>query len=379
MLATYESQTVTIPKYSLMGPFRGHMSIKSSPFMPGSSSTLSSQYIVQDHMATHYRKLLSAKAAVDTSTPKTLFTSIKFKDQQKKEKLIKAVDKYKKEIQDIYSSSHHSGETFPEQWTPINKEYLHSVLKENPGTKDGQSFQGWKTIKRSQSPAQIARETMFNIQRGDYHRGFSVLPSSGLRANYRPTSNIGEKKKTYHDPEKKTYSGDLLDKHAERFTSAKQPFKPRLLKKSSQSFLSNYKYYKPPGKKNSAKQPSPKSVFESLKERHRYLEENNIQSENISRRLDSARMNPADPSKLLQQEEDLKSLQFLQDLTSDILIRSCGSTRAMEHVFQEHLQRPHPDIDWIKKKLLIRDLKDELEKNEKLDFSISYDGAQYNS
>ncbi|XP_067421506.1 spermatogenesis-associated protein 7 homolog [Emydura macquarii macquarii] len=66
-----------VPKYSMMGPFRGHMSIKSSPFSPGSSCKLSTQYIIQDHMATHYRKLLSSKAAVDSSVPKSLHTSIK--------------------------------------------------------------------------------------------------------------------------------------------------------------------------------------------------------------------------------------------------------------------------------------------------------------
>ncbi|XP_078239077.1 uncharacterized protein LOC110087181 isoform X2 [Pogona vitticeps] len=67
-----------VPKNSLMGPFRGHMSIKSSPFSPGSSCKLSSQYIIQDHMAMHYRKLLSAKAAVDSSAPKSLNMSIKY-------------------------------------------------------------------------------------------------------------------------------------------------------------------------------------------------------------------------------------------------------------------------------------------------------------
>ncbi|XP_018117913.1 spermatogenesis-associated protein 7 homolog [Xenopus laevis] len=79
MLTPDETQNVWIPKYSMTGPFRGHMSIKSSPFYTGSSCKLSTQCLIQDHMAMHYRKLLTAKAAVDTSTPKSLYNSIKCK------------------------------------------------------------------------------------------------------------------------------------------------------------------------------------------------------------------------------------------------------------------------------------------------------------
>ncbi|XP_043916107.1 spermatogenesis-associated protein 7-like [Protopterus annectens] len=68
-----------IPRFSINGPLRGHMCMKSSPFCSGSSCKLSTQYIVQDHMAVHYKKLLSAKAVVDSSSPKSLFTSVKCK------------------------------------------------------------------------------------------------------------------------------------------------------------------------------------------------------------------------------------------------------------------------------------------------------------
>ncbi|KAJ1157550.1 hypothetical protein NDU88_010257, partial [Pleurodeles waltl] len=72
---------------------------------PGSSCKLSTQYLIQDHMAAHYRKLLTSKAAVDSSAPSTLRTSIKYKDQKKKEQLIAAVEQFKKEIQRIRSAS----------------------------------------------------------------------------------------------------------------------------------------------------------------------------------------------------------------------------------------------------------------------------------
>uniref|UniRef100_A0A8C5MGB6 Spermatogenesis-associated protein 7-like n=1 Tax=Leptobrachium leishanense TaxID=445787 RepID=A0A8C5MGB6_9ANUR len=386
MKPTYGSPTVMIPKYSMMGPFRGHMSIKSSPFLPGSSASLSTQYIIQDHMATHYTKLLSAKAAVDTSTPKSLFTSVKFKDQQNKEKLIKAVEKYKKEIQQIFTSSHDSRSGFPEQLKPTSNHYPHHFQKGYTGVKHAHQFDGEKTTTLAQSPIGMTRDTMLEIQQGNFDRGYPLAQSS---PNLRPTSNEGKTKNAYHDPQKKTYSGgDLLDKHAKRFTNSKQPFKPRLLKKSSQSFLSKYKYYKAPAKKPSANQHKQKSIqdgLDNLKELYRSLEDKNYQPGSISQGLHSARMILDAPSETtvheeyLQQDQDLKYLQFLQDLTSDLVTRGCGSSKAMDCVFQDHLHRRNYDIDVMRKRLLVQELKDSLEKSEKIDFSISYDGLEYGS
>ncbi|OPJ72282.1 hypothetical protein AV530_018738 [Patagioenas fasciata monilis] len=56
-------QIAMVPMYSMKGPFRGHMSFKSSPFSPGPSCKLSNQYLIQDHMAAHYKNLMSAKGA----------------------------------------------------------------------------------------------------------------------------------------------------------------------------------------------------------------------------------------------------------------------------------------------------------------------------
>ncbi|XP_044865797.1 spermatogenesis-associated protein 7-like isoform X3 [Mauremys mutica] len=210
------SQLAMVPKYSMMGPFRGHMSIKSSPFSPGSSSKLSTQYIIQDHMATHYRKLLSSKAAVDSSVPKSLHTSIKYRDQQKKERLIKAVEKYKKELVRIVSSP------------------------------------------------------KFNCR----------------------SVSMGQQKE-----------------HELWF------MKPQ----------------------------TPHSLRSQFKEK----------------------------------EEELKYLQFLQEVTNDILIRSCYCKEAIEDIFQMHIRSRRHDLDEVKMRRLFQDLKDELNCTYQLDPSISYTGIQH--
>ncbi|XP_035176872.1 spermatogenesis-associated protein 7 homolog isoform X3 [Oxyura jamaicensis] len=130
------SQISTVPTYPMMWPFRGHLSLKSSIFSPGSSCKFSSQYIIQDHMAAHYKKLMSAKAAVDSSAPKSLHTSVKYKDQQKRDKLIQALEKYEKDlVHGLCASSSNSRSVSPGQqkarWSLLENGHRYSTSAQN--------------------------------------------------------------------------------------------------------------------------------------------------------------------------------------------------------------------------------------------------------
>lgn len=62
------------------------------------------------------------------------------------------------------------------------------------------------------------------------------------------TSSSQDKFKSFQDPTQKTYSGDVLHKHAHCFTQEK-PFTPRTLKTDCKSSLSAYRYYTPADRK----------------------------------------------------------------------------------------------------------------------------------
>ncbi|KAM3930837.1 spermatogenesis-associated protein 7 homolog [Leptodactylus fuscus] len=389
---------VLIPKYSMTGPFKGQRSMKSSPLFPGSSCSLSTQFLIQDHMSTHYQKLNSAKAAVDTSAPRSLSSSIKYRDQQNKERLLKAIEKFMKELQQICPTSHHhSPSNFPEQ------DKVYYGHRKPQGDKTEKRFEGQKTRPQTYDPVLIAREVMDRIGK--------ELHDVNLRSSV--NHNL-HRKKPYNDPQKQTYSGDLLDKHPKNFTNTNKPFKPRLVKKPSKSFLSKYRYYMAPKKKSTS---SVQDSHQDEAKLYSYLYGNkvnqapppvhlqakvqvdqppkdkfnvNLIDENKSARhlmhLYSSGRRDQDFSALYEQnkvdrtrEEDVKYLRFLEDLTNDIVLRGCRSNSAMERVFQDHLQRKHPDIDESKKKILVEELRRELERSVKLDFSISYDGTQYGS
>uniref|UniRef100_A0ABM5FLP8 Spermatogenesis-associated protein 7 homolog isoform X1 n=1 Tax=Pogona vitticeps TaxID=103695 RepID=A0ABM5FLP8_9SAUR len=245
-------------KNSLMGPFRGHMSIKSSPFSPGSSCKLSSQYIIQDHMAMHYRKLLSAKAAVDSSAPKSLNMSIKYRDHQKREQLMKAVEKMKEEMTQVLSApSCHSWRISMEN----NKGLLSRGRMPSLGGERQRSSQYLKQMHLSnESPVPNAKMIQNTVQwclsqtpkNGRNRVQKSILP---LTQPHFPLQS-SRKTKMFLVPQKKTLGGDLLDTHAQCFTETKQPFTPRVLKAASKSFLSKYRYYNhPAGKKSFSLNP----------------------------------------------------------------------------------------------------------------------------
>ncbi|XP_060128983.1 spermatogenesis-associated protein 7 homolog isoform X1 [Zootoca vivipara] len=360
-----------IPKYSLMGPFRGHMSIKSSSFSPSSSCKLSSQYIIQDHMSTHYRKLLSAKAAVDSSAPKSLNTSIKYQDQQKREMLIKAVEKYKKEMSRIPSGPlchPRSVSTENCKWLQNSPTYtssgrMRSLKKTEPHSPP--CFK--KMLSSSHSPVLRAEEAIHDIVQWSLSQtqnsGRSIFPQGPLSPTKSRMPVLSHtRREKLQIRQKNFFAADLLDRHAQWFTETVQPFTPRVLKTASKPYLSKYRYYNGPhGKKSPSLHQQP---FKRPNKFNRSSEDECLRSYGDYSVRHPVKKHPHNSislhSLLLAKEEELKYLQFLQELAADILRRSCYRKEAVSDVFQMHTRKRRYDLDEVKMRRIFQALKDDL-------------------
>ncbi|XP_062427805.1 spermatogenesis-associated protein 7-like isoform X2 [Rhea pennata] len=395
------ARVAMMPTYSMMGPFKGHMSLKSSPFSPGSSCKLSNQYIIQDHMAAHYRKLMSAKAAVDLSAPKSLHTSVKYNDQQKRDRLIQALENYKKDhVRSLSASPFTSRSVSPGQQkrsrSLLAKSHLYLQFGQNNCslTKREQPpfvpFQ--KLPSRTLSPAFTARKTIQNpaqdvLSETHVHEANTGrLSASPLRPSHIRVSSCS-RKKTFQNSFNKTYSGDLLDKHSVCFTEKKH-FTPRILKRSHQSVLVKHRYYNPPHKKKnlSPGRPSLKSVdvdSEKKGDLRSFLEDALVRPqlnhfcekpvENYELWFTDSDMSLS-PRSQLQEKADY--FCFLEDLTNDILIRRCYHKAALEDVFQTHIKSKRHNLDEVKMRRIVQSLKKELNITKQPDLPISCNSRQ---
>ncbi|KAJ8341184.1 hypothetical protein SKAU_G00334750 [Synaphobranchus kaupii] len=251
-----------VPQYSLAGPFKGHMSFKSGPYCPGSSNRLTSQYIIEDHMVSHYKKVFSAKAAVDSTVPKSLLSSVKYTDQQRRERLKKDISLNERRAHSVQSLSQKSVRTGTR---PSSTEVIQSHASVHRGQNASPHLGSPMTSTPRFTNPFHSKQTVYPSQMEQLwspphrYRSASELsyrsPDSRRQLSARScfTSSTHSGHKSFQDPVQKTYSGDLLQKHSHHFSEDK-PFMPRTLKTESKSFLSEYRYYTPPrGKQRTPK------------------------------------------------------------------------------------------------------------------------------
>ncbi|XP_077195355.1 spermatogenesis-associated protein 7 homolog isoform X2 [Paroedura picta] len=350
-----------IPKYSLMGPFRGHMSIKSSP-------------------------------AVDSSAPKSLNMSIKYRDQQKREALIKAVEKYKKEMAQILSAPLVHSRSISSDRDKLQSSLDMATRRRMPSlTQKDKYFHKYLKKPHSRIRSQVLRaeETIqdivyWSLSQACYNGKKTVhqhsLPLGPSRRLSPPLSQ--SKKMAFQRCHKKTLNADLLDVHRQWFTETKKPFTPKVLKTPNKSFLSKYRCYNSPQRKKTFL--SDKQLHENPGKFPRALE-----NECLGSYADYFMQHPVKKHQetsvslqaLLQaKEEELQYLQFLKEITNDILIRSCYQNKALGDVFQRHVRSRRCDLDEVKMQRIFRALEKDLNNHINLpDPSISYLGLECRS
>uniref|UniRef100_A0A8C8B0Q0 Spermatogenesis associated 7 n=1 Tax=Otus sunia TaxID=257818 RepID=A0A8C8B0Q0_9STRI len=356
-------------------------------------------------MVFHYNKILSAKAAVDCSVPKSRLTSIKFADQQRREKLEKKIARCEEEMSvgktASRSSSRESGRLLPSSFGKSfleaeDKDSLFTCARQAPYLSRALSPYGKHGLGCS-SPVKYARKNSRNKSNAS-NSNSSVSTSStprkrsGLSCSCSTDSFMSiSHSQRCQGSNSKVCSGDLLNRHSEFFTDRRKPFTPRTLISDAKSFLSEYRYYTPARRKrkNHCKQhveaqtqtdvisfPSADEVSER---------KDMTEQQKITLKAEDRRYTVAEPERgiaalpysflrdtsmyshqssarktIKAEEEEILYLAFIEDVTNEILSLGLFSNRVLEQLFECHIQENKNRLDESKMRHFLDVLKADL-------------------
>ncbi|KAF4101854.1 spermatogenesis-associated protein 7 isoform X2 [Onychostoma macrolepis] len=356
----------------------------------GSSGKLMNQYMIKDHMLSHYKKLYSAKAVVDCSVPKSMHSNVKYVDQKRREQLRK----------DTLSQS---GRSISQRSTRINSRASCTSKNSRPSVQGDDSACHYLDQSLMSSPR---ISTSFHSKQIVYPSSANHFPSASELTYRSPnsywhpagpscaTSASQRGYRSFQDPTQKTYSGDVLLKHAHRFTQEK-PFTPRTLKSDHKSTLLQYRYYTPPRRKAEEEKSSSKIIRQetyrgSTRSKrgfspqlespqpftldHEWSDEetNSFRHHGKTSRfrdgdflLSSYRISPEGMRspimrKVSAEEEELMYLEFITDVTNEILTQGLYSDRVLKRVFERHIDMNRHRLDENKMRHLLDNLQEDL-------------------
>ncbi|XP_072618293.1 spermatogenesis-associated protein 7 isoform X6 [Vulpes vulpes] len=379
--------TSVLPRYGTPCLFKGHLSTKSN-------------------------------AAVDCSVPLSISASIKYADQQRREKLKKELARCERELK--------LNKTAMQANSKNNSKSLFNTLQKPSGEPQDEDVlirevNGFPSFTRS--PVTSSEKLHLNIPKSDkvltngteknsspcvFNMDYTT---SGPRRPCSGTSHGRGPKSTFPNTHRfqlvisKAPSGDLLDKHSELFSNRHLPFTPRTLKTEAKSFLSHYRYYTPARRKKDftdqrmeaetqTELSSFKSDFETVDTKNfTDSEENRKQASNCLTYDTKGKINPlplqghdlpwdeikdgtlqcSSPRavcqyslqlpperKIYSDEEELLYLSFIEDVTDEILKLGLFSNRFLERLFERHIKENKHHLEEGKMRHLLHILKVDL-------------------
>ncbi|KAM4853996.1 spermatogenesis-associated protein 7 [Thomomys bottae] len=406
--------TPVLPRYGPPCIFKGHLSTKSNAFCTDSSSLrLTTLQLVKNHMAVHYNKILSAKAAVDCSIPISINASIKYADQQRREKLKKELARCEKELK--------LAKTTMQSHSKINSKSLFNTLQKPSGESQDQNVlievnEFEKSVAPSSETLHLGLPKSDKVLKGAEKNSRSCPPSldftiSAPRKSHSGTMNGRRLPSSFSNSHRfqlvisKAPSGDLLEKHSDRFSNRELPFTPRTLKTDSKSFLSQYRYYTPAKRRKEftdqrieAETQTELSSFNSdfgtsetknvpelevntkqasngptcgsggqiiplPSQRHSSIwdevKDGDLQSPS-QRTVYQYSMQLPPKNKHYSDEEELLYLNFIEDVTDEILRLGLFSNRFLERLFERHIKENKHHLEERKMRHLLQGLKIDL-------------------
>ncbi|XP_073098112.1 spermatogenesis-associated protein 7 isoform X3 [Manis javanica] len=374
--------TSVLPKYGPHCLFKGHLSTKSNAFCTDSSSLrLSTLHLVKNHMAVHYNKILSAKDA----------------DQQRREKLKKELAQCEKELKLNKTAGPSNSKNNP-------KSLLNTLQKpsgEPPHEDDMLIEEANGFLSFTRSPVTSSERLHLSLPNSK-----KVLPNGTEKNSSSSLSNVDH---TASRPRKlrsrasfgrrpssplpnshqfqlvisKAPSGDLLDKHSELFSNRHLPFTPRTLKTEAKSFLSQYRYYTPAKKKKDISdqriEAETQTELSSFKSDFEAVETKNFTDSDVNIKQASNCVTHSTEGKITalpvqgpglpwdeikdgavrcsSSREELLYLNFIEDVTDEILKLGLFSNRFLERLFERHIKQNKHHLEEGKMRHLLHILK----------------------
>nr|XP_023483993.1 spermatogenesis-associated protein 7 isoform X2 [Equus caballus] len=339
-----------------------------------------------------------SNAIVDCSVPLSMSTSIKYADQQRREKLKKELAQCERGLKLTKTAMRANSKN--------NSKSLNTLQKPSgePHDEDGvllKEVNGFPSFTRSRvtsserlhlsapksskvltnSPEKNSSSSQSSM---DYTTSGPRKPCSGTVYGRRPRSTVPNSYR-FELVISKAPSGDLLDKHSELFSNRHLPFTPRTLKTEAKSFLSQYRYYTPAKRKKDLtdqriQAETQAGLISSFKPDFETVETKNFKDSELQA---SSCMTVGTQGKISplpvevpgspwdkvkdgarqcssSSEEELLYLSFIEDITDEILKLGLFSNRFLERLFERHIKQNKHHLEEEKMRHLLRVLKVDL-------------------
>ncbi|XP_068948488.1 spermatogenesis-associated protein 7 isoform X5 [Petaurus breviceps papuanus] len=370
------------------------------------------------------------RAVVDCSMPVSMTSSIKYSDQQRRDKLKKELAQCEKDLKLARIATQTSNRFSSSPLSSAGLKLSEESQDRDEKTEEENEF---PSFSKSLPPASDKQFLEFsNLEksvRNETRRTYSTSGVSNPRRqfsgpSYNASSGSGKNIKNprkFHLFTSKAPSGDLLEKHSARFTNKQLPFTPRTLKTEAKSFLSQYRYYTPAKRKKSAQDQlieaetqtdlssfethfvsaelnnmdSEEFIINEPKTSSSGMKEKTISSQSIpndlawqkvkedvlyyplSRASIPYYLQNAPVKKIQSEEEELLYLSFIEDVTDEILKLGLFSNRVLERLFERHIEQNKHHLEEKKMRHMLHVLKVDLGcttpegKSEKLNGTIN--------
>ncbi|CAF2740344.1 unnamed protein product [Rotaria sp. Silwood2] len=360
---------------TLNWPGKGLYGLKSS-VLQTTENNLVKQNIVSDHMRNHYRRLHSARSAVDSKPPKAMILGQKCRDRARKEMAQMAY------TQNILGQFSNENQQETSRTRASQSARSRRIVQSQPTTSRARS----RSIESSRMMTRslTMNSSMQNINQNNPNQSDIANKLFGNGVISQALTAMAALGKMTSTARNKS-SADVLDKHPDSFSQPNPiEHQPRLVKRDGSSFLrDNRAYYNPPRKTKSQTTKQQLNTQEIIFDENKQKEDEQLAlreqlnkslelRQNVEKKIKKAKAtamtNPAIRKQSdavlkgfgLTEHERLQYVRFMQEITDAIIRNNLTTESAIEKLFEIHIDRNRGKLNENRLRDLLEALKDDL-------------------